>query len=191
VYGFNLILLPVNLAGVAKSIQQAITGRSIPFARTPKVSNRTATGLLFAISPFFIIGFSVFTVWRNVQQQAWGNACFAAFNTATASYALVALMGLRNAIVDVWLGFVERLYVPEKREARSPVQVRRRRVVEEPAEPSWEDVLYRGAAATATGEHVSDGAGMFRILAKPPPPPVQHNRRAGDRTGVRDRVVRE
>ena len=40
IYGFNLILLPVNLAGVLKSLQQAVTGKKIPFARTPKVSNR-------------------------------------------------------------------------------------------------------------------------------------------------------
>src|SRR5205085_1470397 len=36
IYGFNLILLPVNLAGVLKSLQQAMTGKKIPFARTPK-----------------------------------------------------------------------------------------------------------------------------------------------------------
>lgn len=182
VYGFNLILLPVNLAGVAKSIQQAITGRSIPFARTPKVSNRTATGLLFALSPFLIIGYSVFTVYRDVKIGNWGNAAFAAFNATTASYALVALMGVQNAIVDIWLGFVERLYVPEK-SAKPVVRDRQRRPTPVVSGPSWEDVLYRGAAATATGEHVSAGTGMFRILATPPPAIARHNRRASDRTG--------
>ena len=92
VYGFNLILLPVNLAGVVKSIQQAITGRRIPFARTPKVSNRTATPLLFAFSPFLIIGWSIFTVWRGIENQFWGNVAFAAFNTVTAT--------LRAALTD-------------------------------------------------------------------------------------------
>ena len=76
IYGFNLILLPVNLAGVVKSIQQAITGRRIPFARTPKVANRTATPLLFAFSPFLIIGWSVLTAWRGVANEFWGNAFF-------------------------------------------------------------------------------------------------------------------
>src|SRR5690606_24594461 len=32
IYGFNLILLPVNLAGVLKSMQQALTAKKIPFA---------------------------------------------------------------------------------------------------------------------------------------------------------------
>jgi len=186
VYGFNLILLPVNLAGVVKSIQQAITGRRIPFARTPKVSNRTATPLLFAFSPFLIIGFSTLTVWRGIDNQLWGNAIYAAFNTVTATYALVALMGVRPALVDIWLGVVDRLYVSD-RPAPVAAKVRRRRVAREPAAPSWQDVLYRGAAATANGEHVSESPGMFRILAEVPEPPVQHNRRATDRvtsTGV-------
>ncbi len=182
VYGFNLILLPVNLAGVVKSIQQAITGKRIPFARTPKVANRTATPLLFALSPFLIIGFSVLTVWRDVNMQFWGNATFAAFNAVTATYALVALMGARHALVDIWLGFVERLYVTDKA-SRPTVAVRRaRKAPPTLRQPTWQDVLYRGAPATATGEHISDGTGMFRILAEVPEPVVKHNRRASDRT---------
>ena len=179
VYGFNLILLPVNLAGVVKSIQQAITGRRIPFARTPKVANRTATPLMFAFTPFLIIGWSVFTAWRGVENQFWGNFVFGAFNATTATYALVSLVGVRFALVDVWLGFVERLYVSDK--PKQVVRVRRRRVEPVTAAPGWQDVLYRGAAATVDGAHVSEGAGMFRILAEVPEAPVQHNRRATDR----------
>ena len=41
------VLLPVNLAGVLKSIQQAVTGEKIPFARTPKVKDRTAAPALY------------------------------------------------------------------------------------------------------------------------------------------------
>jgi len=37
VYALNLLLIPVNLGGVFKSIQQGITRRKIPFGRTPKV----------------------------------------------------------------------------------------------------------------------------------------------------------
>ncbi|WP_395726824.1 glycosyltransferase family 2 protein [Nakamurella sp.] len=179
VYGFNLILLPVNLAGVFKSMQQAITGRRIPFARTPKVANRTATPLLFAFSPFLIIGWSVWTAWRGYVNGFWGNFVFGAFNASTAAYALVALVGVRFALVDVWLGFVERLYVSDK--PREVVRVRRRRAAPEPVSPGWRDVLYQGAPATATGEYVSESAGMFRILADVPEAPVNYGRRASDR----------
>src|SRR5690606_16939419 len=61
IYGFNLILLPVNLAGVLKSIEQALTGRKIPFARTPKVRNRTSVPVIYLLSPLAIIAFSVLT----------------------------------------------------------------------------------------------------------------------------------
>ncbi|MGX7679304.1 glycosyltransferase family 2 protein [Jatrophihabitans sp. DSM 45814] len=193
IYGFNLILLPVNLAGVLKSIQQAITAKKIPFARTPKVSNRTATPLLFAVFPFLIIGYSVLTLWRDVHHSNWGNAVFAGFNAATATYAVFALMGLRNSIVDVWLGFVEHLYVTEKADKKQTgkqggslisARGRRRRAAPMPAVVGWQDVLYRGAAATASGAHVSDGTGSFRILAAPPVAPPTHNRRAADRVPV-------
>ena len=65
IYGFNLILLPVNLAGVLKSIQQAFTGEKIPFARTPKVRNRTAAPGLYVLVPYLIVVFSLLTAWRD------------------------------------------------------------------------------------------------------------------------------
>jgi cellulose synthase (UDP-forming) len=181
IYGFNLILLPVNLSGVFKSIQQAITGKKIPFARTPKVSNRTATPLLFTVAPLLIIAYSVWTVWRDVHVHNWGNAIFAGFNAIAATYALVAFMGLRNALVDMWLGFVEHLYVTEKTKSAQPVRRRRLATATVGVEPRWEDVLYQGAAATASGNHVTEGAGSFRILAVPPTAPPTYNRRASDR----------
>lgn len=111
IYGFNLILLPVNLAGVFKSLQQMITTQKIPFARTPKVKNRTATGLLYLLSPIFIIGFSLFTVWRNVEGENWGNAAFAGFNAITAIWAVIAYIGIGNFFIDLGYGLINMLYV--------------------------------------------------------------------------------
>ena len=179
IYGFNLILLPVNLAGVAKSLQQAVSGKKIPFARTPKVGHRTSTSLLFAVSPLLIIGYSAFTVWRDIKTGNWGNAAFATLNAIAATYAVAAFMGVRNLLVDLWLGFVEYLYVHEKpRDAVKPVK--RRRVTRETAPVPWQDVLYRGAAATASGQH-AELSGSFRVLATPPSAPPVHNRRLADR----------
>jgi cellulose synthase (UDP-forming) len=181
IYGFNLILLPVNLAGVVKSIQQAITGKKIPFARTPKVSDRTATPALFALAPFLIIGYSVWTLWRDIHVHNWGNAAFAGANAIAATYAVFAFMGLGNALVDIWLGFIEKLYVTEK-DPTEQISVRGRRLAAPaPAKPSWQDVLYRGSAATASGTHETDGAGQFKILAVAPQAPPVHNRRESDR----------
>jgi len=114
IYGFNLILLPVNIAGTFKSIEQAITTKKIPFARTPKVKNRTATGLPFVLSPLLIVGFSLFTLWRNIQGEDWGNAAFAAFNAFSASWAIVSYIGVGNMFVDIWAALVDMVYIETK-----------------------------------------------------------------------------
>ena len=140
IYGFNLILLPVNLAGVLKSIQQALTGKKIPFARTPKVKNRTASPLLYVTAPFLVVGFSLFTLWRDVEAQNWGNAAFAAFNATLAVWAIVSYIGVGNAIVDIWLGVTKPLYVEKGRTRTAPAPA------PVTASIDWRSVLYHGHA---------------------------------------------
>lgn len=137
IYGFNLILLPVNLAGVLKSLQQAITGKKIPFARTPKVKNRTAAALPYVIAPLFIIAFSLFTVWRNIEGQNWGNAAFAGFNVFAALWAIIAYIGVFNLVTDVWMGLTQWLYVEVKPKATKKVK-NKQPVLD------WRVVLYHG-----------------------------------------------
>jgi cellulose synthase (UDP-forming) len=142
IYGFNLILLPVNLAGVLKSLQQAITSQKIPFARTPKVRNRTAAPILFVIVPFLIVAFSALTLWRDVSNQNWGNAVFAGFNALLASFAILAYIGLWNSVVDVWLGLTQWMFIeraPRRTTAVAP---------EPQPEPTldWRAVIYHGHA---------------------------------------------
>lgn len=136
IYGFNLILLPVNLAGVLKSIQQAITGKKIPFARTPKVKNRTVSPALYVLSPMAIIAFSVFTCIRDIGAENWPNAAFAAFNAIVASWAFVSYVGIGNALVDIWRGLTEWMYVDVAPKVAAPV----------PTNPglNWRAVLYHG-----------------------------------------------
>lgn len=139
IYGFNLILLPVNIAGTLKSIQQAITTKKIPFARTPKVKNRTATAWLYLVSPLLIIGFSLFTLWRNIEGQNWGNAAFAGFNAFAATWAVVAYIGVKNMFVDLWLAIIDWLYV------EVPVKEKRTRA-------KWPIAFFPGRRALA-GRH--------------------------------------
>ncbi|WP_375480689.1 glycosyltransferase family 2 protein [uncultured Jatrophihabitans sp.] len=184
IYGFNLILLPVNLAGVCKSLQQAVTGKKIPFARTPKVRNRTATPFLFAAAPWLLIGYSVWAFLRDFHDHNWGNAAFEGLNALAAAYAVAAFMGVGNSLVDIALGALERLYVTDAPKESQVVRRRRSSIVVEPAPPSWNEVLYRGAPATQNGAYL-DGDGAFRILAAPPAAPPAHNRRASDRSVVK------
>lgn len=121
IYGFNLILLPVNIAGTIKSLEQAITTKKIPFARTPKVKNRTAVAWPYLLAPLFIVAFSLVVMWRNIEGENWGNAAFAGFNAIAASWAIVAYIGIKNLCVDLWLAFLDWLYVevPVERASRT------------------------------------------------------------------------
>jgi cellulose synthase (UDP-forming) len=140
IYGFNLILLPVNLAGVLKSIQQALSGKKIPFARTPKVKNRTASPLLYVITPLLIVGFSIFTLWRDTQAHNWANAAFAGFNALLAAWAIMAYIGIWATVVDTWLGVTKWLYVEVRQKAVKAAEA---------VEPTldWRAVLYHGEAS--------------------------------------------
>lgn len=136
IYGFNLVLLPVNLAGVLKSIQQAFTGKKIPFARTPKVKNRTRTPMIYIMVPLAIIAFSILTCWRDTNAGNWANAAFAAFNAVVASWAFVSYIGIWHALADTWHGLTDWLYVDIKQPATTP----------EAADQAldWRAVLYHG-----------------------------------------------
>jgi cellulose synthase (UDP-forming) len=140
IYGFNLVLLPVNLAGVIKSMQQGLTGEKIPFVRTPKVKNRTAAPALYVVVPYLIVAFSLLTVWRNVQDQNWGNVAFATLNAVLAAGAIRAYIGVRNSIVDVFLGMLSWLYVAPKKPKQAAPQI----VPKSPEKIDWESVLYYG-----------------------------------------------
>ena len=139
IYGFNLILLPVNLAGVLKSLQQALTSKKIPFARTPKVKNRTISPLLYIVVPLLIVAFSAITFWRDEQSAHWINAAFECFNALTAMWAILSYIGLWNALVDIWHGLIDWLYVevPPKKSAVSADSV---------VALDWRAVLYHGNA---------------------------------------------
>lgn len=157
IYGFNLILLPVNLAGVLKSLQQALTSKKIPFARTPKVKNRTISPLLYVVIPLLIVAFSAFSFWRDIQFHNWTNAAFEGFNAVTASWAIVAYIGIGNALADIWHGLTDWLYVEVR--PRTPA------VASDPnLALDWRAVLYHGDAKervplsalhTATGSYQS------------------------------------
>ncbi|WP_193746371.1 glycosyltransferase family 2 protein [Demequina aestuarii] len=136
VYAFNLILLPVNLAGTFKSLQQAAAKSKIAFARTPKVANRTAAPALYILAAYAIAIFSFYTVANDIRTENWSHAAFAAFNGVLTTYAIGAFIGFRNSIADLVLGAVHWIQVPRrpKKAAEAPRTV----------ESQWESILYFG-----------------------------------------------
>jgi EAL domain-containing protein (putative c-di-GMP-specific phosphodiesterase class I)/cellulose synthase/poly-beta-1,6-N-acetylglucosamine synthase-like glycosyltransferase len=101
VYGFNLILLPVNLSGSFASILQLLTGEKSAFKRTPKVRNRTTAATSYLIAPLALIALCAYTAVRDVQLGQWDNLVFAGLNLVLSTYAMVAFVGLGNTVVDL------------------------------------------------------------------------------------------
>ncbi len=170
-YGFNILLLPVNLSGALRSLSQAVTGNKIAFARTPKVRNRTTAPITFILFPYALITLSVYTVVRDLHEDAYPHALFAGFNALACTWALVALVGIRNSLLDIAIGIRERLYKPDK-----PVRYKRRRTaLEETVAPlDWRDVLYNGALADGRSRIDVQGSDVLW------PTPVEPQRAAAD-----------
>lgn len=148
IYGFNLLLLPVNLAGSFSSIVQSLTGAKGKFRRTPKVRDRTVPALVYVVLPYFLVAFSAYTFKVAWDNDLWSNAIFAAINGVLGAYAIVSFIGLRNSIVDVWTNVVSWLYKPRKPEP-VPARSGAPRPPERPAETGvtdWELVLHMGFA---------------------------------------------
>lgn len=101
VYALNLMLIPVNLGGVIKSLHQATTGRKIPFGRTPKITGRTAAPPLYifleyALLFYWLIGFA-----RDVTYQRWTHAAFSILNAAFLAWAIFQFIGLTESKEDL------------------------------------------------------------------------------------------
>jgi cellulose synthase (UDP-forming) len=100
-YALNLVLVPVNLAGVGRSIRQLITGCRSPFARTPKIANRTrvGAGILSAIAA--LLGACAWRMTLDLQQGLWFHGVFLLVNGGLIAYGLLRFIGAREFVEDI------------------------------------------------------------------------------------------
>jgi chitinase len=157
IYGFNLILLGVNLAGTLSSIVQGITASKAPFARTPKVRNRTVVAPFLLIAPYILIGLAGYTFYHAYVNHLRENLFYAALNVVLACYAVVAFIGLRNSLVDLWIHGTAPLYRSSgrrrrrsrllKRQAEEPPTINRRAVLE----PGYGEPQFQSTGGQAAG----------------------------------------
>jgi hypothetical protein len=104
VYALNLLLIPVNLAGVFKSLQQAYSKAKIPFGRTPKIAGRTAAAPLFPLAIYaLLINWSIAGV-LDFREGFLAHGLFAMVNAAILLYALKVFVGFRESFEDVQVG---------------------------------------------------------------------------------------
>ncbi|WP_074015415.1 glycosyltransferase family 2 protein [Actinomyces polynesiensis] len=145
IYGFNLILLAVNVAGTLKSVQQGLTNEKIPFARTPKVSNRTAAPWPYVLAPLAIIGLSCVIFVLDWHARNWGNAAFAGFNAVMCTWALVSYIGVRNCLEDLFFGILGWFFVPVEQPRQDGAPRGHSRGTD------WRALLYYGELAQPRG----------------------------------------
>lgn len=102
VYAMNLLLLPVNLAGVVMSIRQGITQRKIPFARTPKVSDRVRAPAIYVVLPAAMVLLTALVATQAVWAGRPGTAVVATAMGILLAYALGVYVTPAAAASDVW-----------------------------------------------------------------------------------------
>jgi cellulose synthase/poly-beta-1,6-N-acetylglucosamine synthase-like glycosyltransferase len=101
VYALNLLLIPVNLGGVFKSIEQAFTGKHIPFARTPKIEGRTAASPLYILSSYALLAqFAAGGIYSIVKGHLFLGS-FSLMNAFVLLYGVVSFIGLKESVEDV------------------------------------------------------------------------------------------
>lgn len=103
VYSLNLLLVPVNLAGVFMSINQAITGKQIPFSRTPKVIGRTAIPALYVVAEYSLLAQLLFGFITNYLHRNWTYSFYNLGNALLLGYGIVKFIGLRFCWEDILL----------------------------------------------------------------------------------------
>lgn len=103
VYALNLLLIPINLGGVAKSLQQAFTGQRTPFARTPKVSGRTSAPAFYIIAEYALVLAWALGSLLDLQAGRWFSAVFGLVHAAMLGYAIASFIGWRESWEDIGL----------------------------------------------------------------------------------------
>jgi len=101
VYALNLMLLPINLGGVAKSVQQVCTGEKTPFGRTPKVAHRVPAPAGYVFAEYAIIAALLAVATADVAAGRWLHSLLGFFSAACFAYAVYSFIGVRASLQDM------------------------------------------------------------------------------------------
>jgi hypothetical protein len=110
VYALNLLLLPVNLAGVLRSIQQLLTGGKAAFGRTPKVQSRTLVPPIYLAFHGSLLLYLLGAAVLDIVQGFYSHAVFAIISSACLTYAVHAFVGWPEGLQDLRHALAERLH---------------------------------------------------------------------------------
>jgi cellulose synthase/poly-beta-1,6-N-acetylglucosamine synthase-like glycosyltransferase len=107
IYALNLLLIPIHLRGALSSVAQAVTGKKIPFQRTPKVSGRTRTSGTDLMMQLGMVGMSVVLGLSNDPQTRLISATFSLANAAILLYGIKHFIGFSELKRDLLLSAKE------------------------------------------------------------------------------------
>jgi hypothetical protein len=113
VYALNTcLLLPVYLAGTWQSIRQMISGRLIPFRRTPKIADRTRTPVVYLLAIYGLFLFGSGACIESMIHGRYSHALFGLINALVALYGCAVLIGFRTSWDDLLAGLRSRVCWP-------------------------------------------------------------------------------
>jgi cellulose synthase/poly-beta-1,6-N-acetylglucosamine synthase-like glycosyltransferase len=95
-YSLNLLLLPVHLGAVWKSLRQGLTGRRTPFGRTPKVPGETPAPTVYHLAEYALAGAIGLALLADIWAGRWFHATFLMLNGAALVFALIRFVGWRQ-----------------------------------------------------------------------------------------------
>ncbi|MBR9762793.1 MAG: glycosyltransferase [Rhodobacteraceae bacterium] len=152
VCALNLMLLPVNLAGILASIWQMAGGKRRSFTRTPKLASRTFIPPYAFLFNLAILALMTFYVAIGIHTEKTLGVAIPLINIVLYSYGLVRFVGLRDGFADLGLRIGQIL-----RGVASPFRRRRR-----PAPAVTTEALPQAIAAQPeTGLRAPTGAGRL------------------------------
>lgn len=102
VYALNLVLVPVNLGGVTKSLYQAVTGNKTPFARTPKVARRTLSPPFYVVAELSAVAYLASAAVFDLLGHNWLHGALDIVNLAFLSYGMARLVGGPDIWASLW-----------------------------------------------------------------------------------------
>ncbi len=110
VHAMDLLLIPVNLTGLLKSLRQGVTGRRSLFTRTPKVPGRTAAPPVQILMPVFIlISILLWTARVMHSGGGFGYGIYGVINAIYLTYGIVFYVRLRFGAQDIFSSAADRI----------------------------------------------------------------------------------
>jgi cellulose synthase (UDP-forming) len=101
VVALNILLIPVNLAGMISSIVQALTGRKSRFIRTPKVQGRTRVPARYVLAELALLGFWCAYSMISLMAGVLVVAVFMFAHGLFAAYSIGVFIGFGNSARDL------------------------------------------------------------------------------------------